>query len=80
MYEVQYYTINQGWVNTWKTFDDMEGEKPQTFDTVEEAQAELDKFFNDIHTEILNGNRGCNDSYCRDDFMIVEIEEVAIAA
>ncbi len=80
MYEVQ-QLINQEWVNNWKSFDDMEGEKPQTFDTVEEAQEGLDEFFNNIHTEILNGERDCDDNYYRDDFMIVEIEDfVAVAA
>jgi len=76
MYEVQHYTLCQGWVNTWNTWDDLEGEQQQTFETVEEAQAELDDFFNDIHTDILNGDRGCDDNYCRDDFMIVEIPEL----
>lgn len=81
MYEVQHYTVNQEWVNLWTAWDDIEGEQPQTFDSVEEAQAELDKFFNNIHIDILNGDRGCNDSFYRDDFMIVEIDDfVAVAA
>lgn len=81
MYEVQYYTKDQKWVNTWKTFDDLEGERSHVFDTVEDAQAELDEFFDNIHTDILNGDRGCEECYFRDEFMIVEIKEhVALAA
>ena len=80
MYAVQHYTLCDGWVNSWKTFDDLEGEKEQVFDSVEEAQKELDEFFNDIHTDILNGNRACDEGYYRDEFMIVEIKELIAVA
>lgn len=75
-YEVQHYTLCQGWVNNWTIWDDENGERPQTFNTVDEAQAELDEFFNDINTEILNGERGVDESYDHDEFMIVEISEI----
>ena len=71
-YEVQ-QEINNQWENTWSTFDDVEGEQPTTFDTVEEAQAELDHFFHDINKEILNGNMSVDSGFDYNEFMIVEI-------
>ena len=74
-YELQQNTLCQGCVNNWTIWDDENGEQPHTFETVEEAQAELDDFFNDINTEILNGERDIENDFCIDEFMIVEIPE-----
>ena len=38
-YEVQHYTLCDGWINTW-TVDD----KPEYFDTYEDAEASLAYF------------------------------------
>lgn len=79
MYEVQQCELYQDKSNPWVTWDDMEGEKPKVFDSVEDAQAEIDEFFDNIHKDILNGDRCCDD-YFRDEFIIVEIDDFAAIA
>jgi hypothetical protein len=77
MYEVKQLT-GDTWVNNWKVFDDLEGETIQVFDTVEEAQEEIDEFFNDIHTEILNGNLSEDSSYNPNEFMICKVDDLQL--
>ena len=43
-YEVQHYTLCNGWTNTWTICEDGI-EKSHVFDNEKEAQAELDEFF-----------------------------------
>ena len=74
MFEVQHYTLCDGWVNCWTVYE--EGDqigKPQTFATEAEAQAEIDEFFADIEEQIASGEREPDEGYDRDDFRIVEI-------
>ena len=66
-YEVQTYTICEGWINCG-TVDD----KPQTFETWAAAQAELDEFFDDIAAEIASGDRAPDEDYDPEDYRIVE--------
>ena len=74
------YEINQNiggnWENTWIDCDNEGNEKPQVFETFEEAQETLDNFFHDIHTEILNGNLSENGGYDYNEFMIIETPEL----
>jgi hypothetical protein len=63
-YEVQHYTLCDGWINCWTITDENDVETLETFDTIEEAQAALDEFFADLASE-------SNDSYSRDDYRIV---------
>ena len=70
-YEVQTYTLCDGFVNTWSTEDAAGNTIPSTFDTREAAQAEIDEFFDDIESEIAAGERGADEGYDRDDFQIV---------
>ncbi len=67
-YEIQTYTLCQGWINCW-TID----EQPQTFATRAEAQAELDTFFDGI----TSGERAANQGYDRKDFRIVQTADAA---
>lgn len=61
-YEVQHYTLCDGWVNCW-TLDDI---TPLYFDTKEEAQAEL--------TETAqNWEREVGSDFPFQDFRIVEV-------
>ncbi len=70
-YEVQHMTLCDGWVNCWLVG---EGEGiPQTFDTIIDAQAELDEMFQDIEDEIKSGARGADEGYSRVEYRIVPI-------
>ena len=74
------YEVNQNiggnWENPWIDCDNEGNEKPQVFETFEEAEKELEEFFHDIHTEILNGNLSENSGYDYNEFMIVETPEL----
>ncbi len=72
-YEVQHYTLCDGWINTWSIYDENDNPIPSVFDTKEEAQAELDDFFEDIQTDIDSGFRDKDHGYGRDEFRIVPI-------
>lgn len=67
-YEVQEYCLCGGWTNTWS---DENG--ATTFDTQEEAQAELDWFLHDMLIEVEEGNVA--DVTDREDFRIVEVND-----
>lgn len=49
-YEVQTYTVCDGWINTWHVDDE-----PQFFDTVEEAKTELEDFLDDVAEAVAAG-------------------------
>ena len=66
-YEVRHYTLCDGWINCWMLDD-----KPQVFESTEEAQLEIDEFFDDIQTEIDAGNRGPDEGYARNEFCIYD--------
>ena len=70
-YEVQQYTLCGGWTNTWKISDENGIEQPEVFDSEEEAQAELDAFFQEVEEEIQDGEGGVDEAYDRSDFRIV---------
>lgn len=69
-YEVQQYTLCDGWINTW-TIDEV----PQIFATREEAQSELDEFFADIQDQIDCGDRAPDNGYDPEEFRIVAAAE-----
>jgi hypothetical protein len=66
-FEVQEYTLCDGWVNTWS--DD---EGATTFNSEEEAQAELDWFLHDILQEVEAANMA--DVSDKDPFRFLEVE------
>ncbi len=70
-YEVQQYTLCDGWVNTGKIYDGNCIEQPEVFDSEEQAQAELDAFFQEIENEIQDGERSADNGYDREDFRVV---------
>lgn len=43
-YEIQTYTLCEGWVNSWTD----ENETPVVFDTLEQAEAELSEYLADL--------------------------------
>lgn len=73
-YEVQHFTLCEGWVNTWQIEDDNGDMVPETFDTYAEAQAALDEFFDDIEREIAEGHRAEGECYELSEFKIVHVK------
>jgi len=54
-YEVQHYTLADGWKNTW-SYDEGDGVfQVETFATRDEAEAALDEFFADLDVDIAAG-------------------------
>lgn len=67
MFEVQTYTVCDGWVNTWSD----ENEVPLRFDTHEEAQKELEDFIKETEEEAKAGNLA--EAYSIEDFRVVGV-------
>ena len=61
-YEVQTYTLVDGWVNCWTTFEGNGEEYPTTFASIEEAQQELDDLREEWPAAMM------------DEYRIVEVE------
>ena len=71
-YEVQEYTLCDGWINNW-SFEDDSGKSNKTyFDTREAANNELINFIDDCLEEVRNGNMPDAPEY--NDFRIVEVQ------
>jgi hypothetical protein len=49
-YQVQTYTLCDGWINTWS-----EDDQPMTFDTLEEAQIALQDHLEDLAHAVMFG-------------------------
>jgi hypothetical protein len=70
-YEVQHYTLCDGWINTWSDYDEDGNETPSTYDSFEDALNELDSFLDDEQEAFKEGN--IESPYDREEFRIVEI-------
>ena len=70
-YEIQTFTLCDGWVNTWTVHHEDGTSEPETFSTEKEAQAALDEFFADIQEEIDAGQREPYEGYDREEFRIM---------
>ena len=70
-YEVQEFCLCDGWVNNWSYEDEKGHEIKTTFSTREDAQAELEYFFEQYQFEFESGN--IEDPPTREDFRIVEV-------
>jgi hypothetical protein len=66
-YEVQHYTLCDGWVNTWS--DDTES--PITFASINEAVDELDEYLDDTQEAFDCGD--LDSPYERSEFRIAEV-------
>lgn len=77
-YEVQHFTLCDGWINTWSySAEILKGrfiEFPETFASREEAREALDEFLADIQEEIHAGQREADEGYDPDDFRIAEVQ------
>ena len=72
-YEIQTFTLCDGWTNTWFIIDKDNSETPETFATEAEAQQALDEFLLEIQEEIATGQRLPDEGYSPDDFRIAAI-------
>ena len=70
-YEVQHYTLCDGWINTWSDYDEDGNETPSTYDSFEDALKELDSFLDDEQEAFEEGN--IESPYDRDEFRIAEV-------
>lgn len=74
IYEVHTWTLCEGWVNCWTVTNEKGKEQPDTYPTIEAAQAEIDELFEDIKNEITSGERSPDDDYDREDYRIYDTE------
>jgi len=65
-YEVQHYTLCDGWINTW-TVDD----EPQTFETYDHADIALTCFLKEERKAFKRGE--IDNMYQADEFRIAEV-------
>ena len=68
MFEIQHYTICDGWINTWSICDD---EIPERFQSYDEALIALNEHIDDIKFEYKAGNIA--DLYTEEQFRIKEV-------
>lgn len=73
IFEIQTYTLCDGWVNTWTISENGETPVSETFATREEAQTELEDFLSDIEFQIASGERASDEGYDASEFRIIEI-------
>jgi len=73
-YEVQHYTLLDGWINTWSYAEDDGVWHPETFASAKEAHAALDEYFQDLAEEVLAGQI---EPYDRDEFRVRNLTGIA---
>ena len=73
-YEIQHFTLCDGWVNTWTIEQDNGDSEPEYFDTFADAVDALDEFLDQEHEAYQQG--WIESKYSRDEFRIVEVENV----
>lgn len=72
-FEVQHFTLCDGWINTWSiTYDDGKTE-PTIFDSFSDALDCLDQFLADEQEAFEEGN--IESPYERDEFRIAEVQQ-----
>jgi hypothetical protein len=72
-YEVQHYTLCDGWINVWRICHDDGSDELEYFDSIEDANLCLDQFLADEQEAFEEGN--IESPYDRDEFRIVEVTE-----
>ena len=68
-YVVEHQTLCDGWINTWSVDD-----KPEVFDSYDEAERSLDSFLNEEKKAFKRGE--IDNMYEADEFRITELEEI----
>lgn len=73
-YEVQTFTLCDGWINTWTIIHEDGSTEPEIYATEAEAQAAIDEFLADIQAEIDAGERSPDEGYDRDDYRVARVQ------
>lgn len=68
-FEIQHFTLCDGWINTWS---DDHGH-PIPFTTEKEAQQALNEFFDELQESVERGDMDKHSMYDQDVFRIVPI-------
>jgi hypothetical protein len=71
-FEVEHYTLLNGWINCWTTTDENGNETPTRYDKFEDALNDLDELFDEVEAEIVSGYREPDMRYEDSDYMIVK--------
>lgn len=78
-FEVQHYTLVDGWVNCWTTYNENDDETPTTYETLDNAIFDLDDMFTEIDYEITAGFRDADTGYSDSEYRIVRIVDGTVA-
>lgn len=70
-FEIQTYTLCDGWVNTWTIENEDGSSEKEYFNSYNDALSALNEFIADEAYEFNQGN--IDSVYDRDDFRIVEV-------
>ena len=74
-YEIQTFTMADGWVNTWTHYDENDNEIPSIYDAYSHAQSDLHAYLKDELREYQSGNIESPSDV--NDFRIVKTKEIA---
>lgn len=69
-YEIQHYTLCDGWINTWS---DAETGEPTIYDSYDQARDDLADFLDQEAQSYFNGD--IESRYQADEFRIVEVSQ-----
>ncbi len=70
-YEIQHYTLCDGWTNTWLIIHEDGTEEIERFDTYKDAKDALTEFLEEEDMAYFNGD--IESRYTEDEFRIVEL-------
>ena len=70
-YEIQHFTLCDGWVNTWTIIHEDGTEEVEKFETYQDAKDSLAEFLDDEAEAYFNGY--IDSRYHEDEFRIVEV-------
>ena len=73
-YEIQEVCLCGGWTNTWSHEDDDGNSIPTIYDSIEEAEIDLEDFFEDCDYAVKE--EFLEDMPSREDYRIVEVKNV----
>lgn len=75
-WEIETYTLCDGWVNTWTVAEGNGAEVAQTFATRAEAEAAMAEFLAEIEEEIANGLRQPDEGHDEEDYRVVKCRNI----
>ena len=70
-FEVQHYTLVDGWINCWTDIDENGEESPSRYDSAKIALFYLDDLFDEIEAEFVAGIR--DTKYSDSEYRIVKV-------